>query len=646
MIKNHITLVMTKRKDLIKPDSIFDVVTYILFFVFAALSLRYQYLLLNYREWGDESETIVTAKMMAAGMKLYSEIFNHHGPLTFLPGLIAEKFGDFGIRGHRVSIAILQVLAILSIYKSPVLRTDSQRILAFVASATVILIFMPTIFGHMYKYQTIAGILLVIIISQYTLPAILCPDRVSSLQALLGNFLIASLPFLAITYLPIAVLLFLASFRREHLNSIAASFSLGLIANLSFLATYGSLPGYLAFHLYLNAKVLPVYTGLQPGWELILNALSVATADLTHILSLIAILPSALILAKKEKEKNFPWRTLLLFAGLLSLLMRGAGFHGMPYFYAILPLVSLGLSLIDKRSHFSKQLLLAILLLCVIKISLIHPADRQKIASEPIPTETEFSKLVAEFTQADDKIIAYSFRNFEYIASGRLPASGHFFYLPWQEKYNENPKFGIYIDACKQISEAAPKVMLIDKWKVWDVFSWDSYAGCVQKYLDSNYRQIPDRPYYIRNDLLRGFDEYFSSGKQKLIPSPPLNETSSIILKINNNLMEAGRNGRVVALEIMFGTHARVNPGEAQLILERQNGEKVNINFPLPELKDNRYKHFDVPEDSYVAGEVRWLTGGGISAWESHDEKGKALTCMKYVFSDGSRSLTPGCPMF
>ena len=129
-------------------------------------------------------------------------------------------------------------------------------------------------------------------------------------------------------------------------------------------------------------------------------------------------------------------------------------------------------------------------------------------------------------------------------------------------------------------------------------------------------------------------------------PSPSLSEGSSIKLRIDKDLMEAGHNRKLVALEIMFGTHVRVNPGVAQLILERENGEKVNIDFPLPELQDNRYKRFTIPEDSYVAGEVKWLTGGGISAWESHDEKDRVLTCMKYVFSDGSRGFTPGCPMF
>lgn len=627
-----------------KLDLVINTAIYTLFFLFSALSFRYQYFLFNYREWGDEAETIVAAKMLAAGMKLYSEIFNHHGPLTFLPGLIAEKFGDFGVQGHRVPIAFLQVLAIISIYKSPVLGRGCQRILASVASATLMLVFMPDIFGHMYKYQAIVGILLVIILSQYTVPAIFCPEKLGPSRVILGNLLIASLPFLAITYLPISGLLFLASFRGKYFENIVIGSSLGLISNLLFLGVYGSFPGFVAFHLYLNAKVLPFYSTQQPGWELVVKAFGVATSDLAHFLSLIGILLSALILV--QKEGRFPWRTLLLVAGLFSLLVRGSGFHGMPYFYAILPLIALNLILIDTSSSASRQVVLGFLLLCVIKISLIDPWDKQKITSAPIPTETEFSRLVAEFTAPEDRIIAYSFQNFQYLVSGRLPASGHFFYLPWQEKYNEKPKFGILIDACKQIKEAAPKIMLIDKWKVWDRFSWDSYAGCIQELLDSSYSQVPDRPYYIRNDLISDFDEYLSARTRKMTPSPPLSESSSIKLKFNKDLMNLDKRKRLVAIGILFGTYIRVNQGVAQLVLERNDGNKYYVDFSLPELLDNRYKYFDIPEGSFVAGDITWLTGGGISTWESHDEKSSIFTCMKYVYADGSQSFTAGCPMF
>lgn len=124
----------------------------ILFLVFIILLFRYQSFLINYRVWEDESETIVTAKMMVASMALYSDIFNHHGPLTFLPGVILETFGSFSITEHRLMIAFFQIITLFSIYKTPILEHTFQRVLASMISATIMVSFLPEIFGHMYKY--------------------------------------------------------------------------------------------------------------------------------------------------------------------------------------------------------------------------------------------------------------------------------------------------------------------------------------------------------------------------------------------------------------------------------------------------------------------------------------------------------------
>lgn len=628
-----------------KQDAMFIVLIYSIFFIFVLLSLRYQYLLLCYKEWGDESETIVAAKMMAAGMKLYSEIFNQHGPLTFLPGTITEKIGDYGIKGHRVSIALLQIFAVFSIYTAPVLKSATLKIIASAVSVVMIIVFMPDIFGHMYLYQTMAGILLVVIVSQYTIPAICCPHKLNRARVVLGSILITSLPFLAITYLPIAGLLFLASLRQRYLTQVVIGCFTGFLANLLFLGIYGSFSGFLAFHLYLNAKILPLYTGLQPGWPLIINAARTVTSNFAHFLSLIVLLLSASVLA--SKEKSFPWRTLFIVCGLCSLLMRGAGFQGMPYFYAIIPLLVLILGTMDDDSRPSKFVAIGLLLLLTLKVSLLIPGERQKLSSAQIPNETEFSQLVQHFTTKEDRIIAYSFQNFEYLASGRLPASGHFFYLPFQEKYNENAKFGVLIDACKQIRESAPKVMLIDKWTVWDKYPWGSYATCVQNFLDSKYHQVPDRPYYIRKDLIRDFDSFLAgSGGKKMIASLPLSDVQPIHLKPFQYFTSHNEDRGLIGLDIRFGTHIRANPGTARLILTRASGSNLYLDFSLPDLQDNRYKHFDLPEDVYSAGKIISLTGGGISTWESHGQDDIAFTCLIFLFSDGSRSFTPGCPMY
>jgi hypothetical protein len=50
---------------------------------FVILTIRYQFSLLGYLEWSDETESIVTAKMIISGSRLYSEIFNLHEQLIF-----------------------------------------------------------------------------------------------------------------------------------------------------------------------------------------------------------------------------------------------------------------------------------------------------------------------------------------------------------------------------------------------------------------------------------------------------------------------------------------------------------------------------------------------------------------------------------
>ncbi|MFC4625492.1 hypothetical protein ACFO1V_09700 [Daeguia caeni] len=627
-----------------KMNIIADVTICILLSIFVFLGIRYQYLLLNYREWGDESETLVTVKMMSSGLKLYSEIFNHHGPLTFLPGIITEMFGNFNVQGHRVFIAIIQILSVILIYNSPIIKGRTQRILVSIIVATLMLSYFPNIFGHMYKYQTIAGIFIVIILSQYTLPSIINQELIDKKRAFFGNLLIASLPFLAITYLPIAILLFFSSYRHSFNKYAFYGLLSALILNIAFLCMYGSIKGYLAFHIYLNAKILPLYNHSQPGFIYIVKVIRTLTSDITYFMSLIFLLASSLILARKESI--FPLRTLLLVGGVVSLLIRGPGFHAMPYFYALLPFIALNFSVVKFESTTSKYITLFFLLLCTIKISLIIPGDKKEILSKPIPRETEFSQLVSELTNKEDKIIAYSFRNYEYLASDRLPASGHFFYLPWQKKYNDTPKFGILIDACKQIKEVRPKVMLIDKWKVWNQYPWDTYSECIEEFIDSNYLKIPNKPYYVRKDMIKNFNEYYSNEKHKLIVSHQLTKQNPIQLNTNKTYIGEKTDQSLVGIAIRFGTYKRVNEGTARLAINNKDGQTSYIDFSLSELKDNRYKYFPLKENKYVSGKIEWVTGGGISAWESQNDKGEILTCINYYLADGSIYYTPGCPLY
>lgn len=620
-----------------------DYVAVLIFFIFTLLAIRYQIRLLSYIEWGDESETIVASKMLAAGGSLYSQIFNHHGPLTFLPGVILEKLGDFGIVGHRVSIAMLQIVALLSIYFSPILNNGLARKLYTMAAGSVMLLCLPEIFGHTYMYQVLAGLFLVIILAQYSIPVIACQDNVSTRNVVIGNILIASLPFLAITYAPVSLLLFFASLKKDFIKNSLIAFVGACFANVGFLLYIGSIPGYFAFHIYLNSKILPYYNGGKSGMRLIQNAFGTITVDLSQFAILMAFVAAISRLASCEKV--IPWRSISIAIGIGSLLIRGGGFHGLPYFYSLLaiPLIFF----LDRPIATSNAKFIALMfsLVCVIKLSLAIPGDEQKFESRKIPDSTEFSQLAKIFTEKNDRIIAYSFQNLQYILADRLPASGHFFYLPWQEKYNENPKFGISINACREISEYRPKIMLIDKWNVWDRFSWDSYASCIQNLIDREYIKLPERPYYVRKDLVSDEMGLTSSDiTTKMQPSTQLGASAPVPV-----LMTSGHKNQRAGLKrigVMFGTYVRKNLGDAELRLKGQDGVQFSQRFSLSELEDNKYRYFDVDSKRYSSGEILSITGGGVSTWESHSDKGDVNTCMTYEYNNGKKSFTPGCPLF
>jgi hypothetical protein len=492
----------------LKHNNVAAVAINIFFILFLFLILRYQINLLDYKEWPDESETIVTAKLIASGKKLYSEIHKTHGPLIYLPGILIEKISDFGVRTHRIFTLLLQLIALTSIYFSPLLDSQLIKKIYTVISASFILLFLPKFYGHTYIFQSMAGLFLVIILTQYTLPSLAHYNKVNTFRVYLGNMLLISLPFIGISYLPASILLFAASMKKGYLDKIYIASILSFSLNLLYLVTIGSLIGFYVFHIYFNAVVMPLFD-LQDYpttlYAVLINTIKSSTKNLAGVITLISL---ALLIANTFlKEKLFfwkpliDWRSLFVAIGIVTLLIRGSDVHGLAYYFAVIPIPMLLYKNNKSWNSLSAISVIFLLSICLIKLSLIIPSDRGKLASKQIQLKTDFSKLVDSLTNKEDRIIAYSNQNYEYIASQRLPASGSFYYLPWVQKYNENPKFDIIVDGCKDIKSYQPKIMLIDKWNVWDKFSWNSYGECIQDILDKNYTQIKGKPYYLRNDI-------------------------------------------------------------------------------------------------------------------------------------------------
>lgn len=122
--------------------------------------------------------------------------------------------------------------------------------------------------------------------------------------------------------------------------------------------------------------------------------------------------------------------------------------------------------------------------------------------------------------------------------------------------------------------------------------------------------------------------------------SAPLDQKNPIILMSRSHK----RDLPLKRVGIRFSTHNRKNPGQAQLRLTGSDGRTLAIPFNLSILADNKYKYFELDSKPYSSGRIIYLTGGGISAWEAHEKKGPAETCLIFEYTNGKKLYTPACP--
>jgi len=489
------------------------VLSYILLFIGMILVVRYQFRLIHLVEWGDESETIVVTKMMAAGYRLYTEVYNNHGPLVFLPGFIISSLGKYDISVYRMPVLVLQLCAILSVYFSPIFINKTYRNYFTLIFGTVIVIFMPRIYGHTYLYQVVSSLFVNIVLMLYSIPSILNINTKRYL-VVLCSFLLICVPFLAITYLPMVLILLLVSFRKKDVSMILIGIVTSICFNLWFLLTYGSFDGYIAYHFYLNSNVLYLGVGILGFIKTIFNYY---TTNFLHFLSICFVLIIASKFNKSLQPNDF-WRSFLLIPMMISLVIRGGqlfSLSGLVYLYVLLGLSSI-LFIKESNVHnfysiFDEIPLLILSCLCLIVLYLPLPIDG---FYNKFPDYSEFNRIARKITTEDERVLALTFRSYEYLLSDRLPASTHFIYLSIQAKYNQNPYKDIYVSIVEDVKKNKPKIITIDKWNIIidETDLWDNYANDLMEVVYKNYYQLKDSDIYIRNDinlLDYGLDPYY-----------------------------------------------------------------------------------------------------------------------------------------
>jgi hypothetical protein len=596
---------------------------WVVFAISMAALAAYQLRLLNFSEFADETETIVAARMMIAGSSLYREIFNHHGPLTFLPGMLVELMGGHSIAAHRALIAVLQLVSLAALLFSPLIRNKHAivRVTYTLLIATIYAGILPAGLGHTYSYQVLCGIMLSVAFSTWLLPQLAGEPRVGTARTVVGSALVASIPFLAITYIPAAMAFLVASVQKDNWSKVLCGTVAAIAFNFVLLVWTGSVKGYLAFHIYLNAVLLPQYNEGHGLLKLIGNAFHAATSDLGGLL-LLGLIVTALA-AVARRRPALPWREILIALGVGSMLIRGLYIHGLSYIYVALTMPLLLLHLLPAGLPRQRGLLLV--LCCILMARLI------------VGGATEDQLL----TDPGDRILAYSFQNYQYLAAGRLPASGYYFYLPWQRQYLDHPVLGIRIDPCMDIEKTRPKLVMLDEWKVWEKYDWASYGGCVIDAMARDYIRLPHTQYYVRKDVAAGIG-VLAQADDNLSVSPPVSKGDRfVITRTPDNTHETPRR-----IGLRLATYARSNPGVAVLTTSLADGTpSVLATLALPSIEDNAYTYMEVPPGTTGPLSFEITEGGGISFWEARKPDGTTQPCIIVEYPSTAPGRTPGCPL-
>ncbi|BCA66203.1 hypothetical protein SHINM1_018050 [Fluviibacter phosphoraccumulans] len=318
--------------------------------------------------------------------------------------------------------------------------------------------------------------------------------------------------------------------------------------------------------------------------------------------------------------------------------MRSGGysyFHALPYYYSVCAIIAYATLVTIPDAPRQKIALLLIPTLFAFYFGFQFERVVQDAEKSRVPLANSFSKFVQFATDPEDPILSYSFNNYDYIVSGRLPAHASFFYMPWQFSYSKNPVLGVNTDPCINLHDRLPKIFVVTKLNVWGKFPWETYSSCIDSILDANYTMVKDS-LYVRNDSIPVGLLSHEAGA-RLGVSHELAEGAPISLKL------AYPNLKLRKIGIRFGTYIRENAGEAALSYVNQTGSLIQIPFDLSALHDNSYYYFDIQDDVVSNPLLTVKNGGGVSVWEVETQSGNVFSCANYVDINNKRYVTPNC---
>jgi hypothetical protein len=483
---------------------------------------------LDILHFGDVDQKIISAWLISDGETLYGSIFAHHGPLNYMIAHAVYVFSESkDLALYRIIQWVIIGLCAVAIAASPILMHWRQRIYAASTFLILVAVLHPSWRGYELLYNMHGGMLFTTALSLLFLPLLL-GFRIPSLAAgIAGSAMVAMVaaayPFVVpLGFLFIATsLLLLAQGRlwrstKELFMPVVIGAILMLMLVGVWLALNGDLVGYFVYHFYFNQVVYAPFIDFDPllafkqftrigqlrfGWAL--------------LILLIFCLWLFMSISRRQKE-NINWRDrILLLIGsgvMLAAFLFLNPRDSFEFKMAALQVTSVALfSMFTARCvtlpsnesnipvwNIALPLLLFFLIALTQFTHLLGMLSRDVVEMKTKSSASAKMEIIIDAVQSwvgpSEPIQALVFNPHWYLLTGRRPASGHFYYFPWQAAYSRAPIMGKNIDICADLERVRPEVIIWDHWKVWGEYELKDYEPCLYELMITQYESVEGMP--------------------------------------------------------------------------------------------------------------------------------------------------------
>ncbi len=470
-------------------------------------------------DFGDETEKYVAVQMIRHGQTLYGDIYANHGPLAYiLAWLESFLFGTRNFSQYRLVVALLAAGAVVLIArKAPTWNLTATTALLFLAPLSAMWFVHPL---HMLIYHALDGYLVTMMLALLVLPAI--AGRPVGRWAARWAGICGTLAFAAAypAGVPAALCVLAAALSAGFTQGLRSAWIMVLQVALGaavacvplavWMSVHASWKGYLAYHIYLNQVVYGRMIGFGPwnflhGLRLSFDpatrahafAVAVGAVGLAGLLVALAIGRGRGVLAR------------IAAVPLVALVLLMLNFKGSPDFPDAAQMIACfavfaagsgaALAALPRRS------LITLVSVCAVGILASEFAARTTMMSPytmprskafqrviaPLPADPLFA-VVRRMVPPGETMLAMPFWPGAYINAQRLPASGQYYYIPFQAEYDRAPVLGASIDFCGDIDRNRPKIILLLGAKPGSSGDLLTYKPCFGAILARDYDGKPE----------------------------------------------------------------------------------------------------------------------------------------------------------